>query len=307
MNTSPLPKPLCGIVPPMITPLKAQDALDPGALERVIEHLLAGGVHGVFVLGTTGEGPALSDRLRREVAERACRQVAGRVPVLLSVIHAAFPEAVSLARHAADCGAQAVVVSAPYAMREAQADLRDYLSHLAAASPLPVFLYHMPPLTRTAFELETVAWAIDQPRIVGMKDSSGDLAYFGKVCGLLPRRPEWTLLAGPEELLPETMALGGHGGVCGGANIFPRLYVSLYEAIRDRNLPRVRALQAKVLEVADGLYRWGNHPATGIKAIKCAVSCLGLCDDLMAEPFVRLGAGERARVERFVAAFRMAA
>jgi len=307
MSTTTFPKPLCGIIPPMITPLKAQDALDPGALERVIEHLLAGGVHGLFALGTTGEGPGLSDRLRREVAERTCRQVAGRVPVLVSIIHGAFVESVNLGRHAADCGAAAVVVCPPYAMRAVQADLRDYLGHIAAASPLPVFLYHVPPLTKTAFELDTVDWAIDQPRIVGMKDSSGDLAYFGKVCGLLARRPEWTLLAGPEELLPETIGLGGHGGVCGGANIFPRLYVSLYEAIRDRNLPQVRELQAKVLEVAEGLYRWGNHPATGIKAIKCAVSCLGLCDDLMAEPFVRLAASERARVERFVAGFRVAA
>src|SRR5947209_12413291 len=79
------PRPLSGIVPPMITPLQGPDQLDEAGLERLIEHMLVGGVHGLFVLGSSGEAPHLSYRLRRELIERTCRQVAGRVPVLVGI------------------------------------------------------------------------------------------------------------------------------------------------------------------------------------------------------------------------------
>src|ERR1041385_1877343 len=101
--------PLTGIVPPMLTPLRARDELDIVGLERLIEHTLSGGVSGLFILGTTGEGPSLSYRLRRELIERTCRQVKRRVPVLVGITDTAFIESVSLARHCAETGADAVV------------------------------------------------------------------------------------------------------------------------------------------------------------------------------------------------------
>ena len=91
-------EPLCGIVPPVVTPLLDRDTLDVAGLERVLEHILTGGVSGLFLLGTTGEAQGLSYRLRREVIERACRQVAGRVPVLVGITDTAFVESVGLAR-----------------------------------------------------------------------------------------------------------------------------------------------------------------------------------------------------------------
>src|SRR5687767_8148332 len=101
--------PLTGIIPPLVTPLKDRDTLDVEGLERVIEHVLSGGVHGLFLLGTTGEGTSLSYRLRREMISAACRQVKRRVPVLVAVTDTAFIESVALARHAAEAGADAVV------------------------------------------------------------------------------------------------------------------------------------------------------------------------------------------------------
>jgi 4-hydroxy-tetrahydrodipicolinate synthase len=182
-------------------------------------------------------------------------------------------------------------------MPEGQPELREYLEHLLPELPLPLFLYNMPPLTKVPFELETVRWAMDQPRIVGMKDSSGSMTYFNQVLYLLERRPDWGLLIGPEELLAQAMLLGGHGGVPGGANIFPRLYVALYDAARAGDLPRTRDLQHRIQQVADQLYRVGRHPSTIVKGIKCAVSCLGICGDFMAEPFHRFREPERRRVE----------
>ena len=292
--------PLAGVLPPLVTPLKDRDTLDVGGLERVIEHVLGGGVHGLFLLGTTGEGTSLSYRLRREVISAACRQVKGRVPVLVAVSDTAFVESVALARHAGEAGAAAVVIAPPYYMPEGQPELREYLEHLLAELSLPLFLYNMPPLTKVPFELETIRWAMDQPRILGIKDSSGNMVYFNRVREMLDRRPEWSLFVGPEELLAESLLLGAHGGVSGGANIFPKLYVELFAASRRGDLERMRALHSFVLQVTGRLYHVGQHASAVIKGIKCALSCLGLCDDFMAEPFHRFREPERRKIERAV-------
>jgi 4-hydroxy-tetrahydrodipicolinate synthase len=114
-------KQLRGIVPPLVTPLRGRDRLDVAGLERLIEHVLRGGVSGIFLLGTTGEAPSLSHRLRHELVRRACRIVDGRVPVLVGVTDTSFVESTALARRAADSGAQAVVLSATFYLRADQA------------------------------------------------------------------------------------------------------------------------------------------------------------------------------------------
>jgi len=295
-KNSGLAAPLRGIVPPMITPLSARDELDVAGLERLIEHILSGGVSGLFVLGTTGEGPSLGYRLRRDLVQRTCRQVNGRVPVLVGITDTAFIESVNLARWAADVGADAVVLAPPYYLPEGQPELQEYLDHIVAELPLPMFLYNMPSLTKVSFELETVRRAMDSPRIVGLKDSSGNMIYFHRAVGLLANRPDWSLLIGPEEMLADAVLAGGHGGVNGGANFYPRLYVDLYAAASAGDIPRMRALHAEVMRISDRLYHVGRHPSAIIKGIKCALSLLGICDDFMAEPFHRFREPERLRV-----------
>jgi 4-hydroxy-tetrahydrodipicolinate synthase len=290
--------PLTGIVPPLITPMRDRDELDVPGLERLVERVLAGGVSGLFVLGTTGEGPSLGYRLRRELVERVCHQVRQRVPVLVGITDTAFVEALNLARIAAEAGADALVAAPPYYLPGGQPELREYLDHLVPELPLPLFLYNMPALTKVAFDLETVRYAMDEPRIVGLKDSSGDMKYFRGAAELLKHRPDWSLLIGPEERLMEAVLAGGHGGVSGGANLFPALYVGLFRACRAGDDARARELHDQVIRVGDALYRIGRHPSAVIKGIKCALSCLGVCDDFMAEPFHRFRAGERALVEQ---------
>ena len=280
----------------MVTPLRARDELDGAGLEKLIEHILSGGVSGLFILGTTGEGPSLSYHLRREFIERVCRQVKNRAPVLVGITDTAFVESVNLARHAANCGADAVVAAPPYYMPEGQPELQEWLDHLVPELPLPLFLYNMPPLTKVSYELETVRHALDHPRIIGLKDSSRDMNYFKNVVAFLKQRPDWTVLIGPEEKLLEALQLGGHGGVNGGANLFPKLYVRLCEAFQSGDLARAGALQNHARRIGDSLYRIGKHPSAVIKGIKCALACLNICDDFMAEPFHRFRTGERERV-----------
>jgi 2-dehydro-3-deoxy-D-pentonate aldolase len=287
--------PLTGIIPPMITPLGDRDALDVAGLERLIEHILAGGVHGLFVLGTTGEAPSLSYRLRRELIDRTRQLVGGRVPVLVGITDTAFVESVGLARHAADCGVDAVVLAPPYYFPAGQPELVEYLKRLVAELPLPVFLYNMPMMTKVVIAPDTVRQLLDEPRVVGVKDSSGDLDYFEQVLAISRGRPDWSVLIGPEHLLADAVRLGGHGGVNGGANLHPRLFVELCEAARCGDAPRVAELQTQVLELGR-VYQVGQHASAIIKGLKCALSLLGICDDFMAEPFRRFRPDNREQV-----------
>ncbi len=289
--------PLAGIVPPMITPLRGRDELDVAGLARLIEHILAGGVAGLFILGTTGEGPSLSYRLRRELIQRVCQQVKRRVPVLVGITDTAFIESVSVARAAADFGADAVVLAPPYYLPEAQPELQEYLDHLVPELPLPLYIYNMPALTKVTIEADTLRRAMDNPRIIGLKDSSGDLDYFKNAAELIRRhRPDWPLLIGPEEKLLATLQLGGNGGVSGGANLFPKLYVQVVEAYRAGNLARAGELQQQIQRVSDSFYRVGRHASSIIKGIKCVLATKGICNDFMAEPFHRFRDTERELV-----------
>ncbi len=296
-----LPKPLCGIVTPMITPLSDRDTLDTDGMERLIEHILAGGVSGLFILGTTGEAPSLSYRLRRELIAHVCRQVADRVPVLVGVTDTSFVESVNLAEYAADVGASAVVLAAPYYFPAGQSELLEYVRHIAAELPLPVLIYNMPSHTKLTFEPDTIRRVMDIDNIVGLKDSSGDMIYFRHIERLVKDRPDWTLLIGSEELLAEAVLLGGDGGICGGANLCPQLYVDLYRSAKSRDLDRVDELHAKVMHIAETIYTVGNYDSSSIKGLKCALSHLGICDDFMAEPFSSFHGAERELIRRRLA------
>ena len=126
-------KTIKGIIPPMITPLKGDDQIDREGTVRLTEHILAGGVHALFLLGTTGEAQSLSYKCRYDFVELVCRQVAGRVPVLVGVTDTSLDESVKLAAHAAKCGAVAVVAAAPYYFAPSQQELIEYYTALADA------------------------------------------------------------------------------------------------------------------------------------------------------------------------------
>ena len=290
---------LSGIVPPLVTPLKDRDELDPAGLERLIEHVVGGGVHGLFILGTTGEAPSLSYRLRREFIGRVCQMAQGRVPVLVGVTDTSFVESVALARHAADAGAMAVVLATPYYFPAGQTELVSYVRNIVAELPLPLVLYNMPSLTKVWFELETLEKLAAIEQIIGIKDSSGDLAYFERLISLRKLRPDWSIMIGPEAMLPEAMQLGSDGGVTGGANVFPQLFVECYRAAASGNLARIAEL-SRTINDFQRIYEIGKYASRFIKATKCSLSLLGICDDFMAEPFHRFHLPERERVREII-------
>lgn len=218
--------------------------------------------------------------------------------MLVGITDTAFQESLNVARWSVDAGATALVVAPPYYIPEGQPELQEYLDHLVPELPLPVFLYNMPALTKVSFDVETVQRALDEPRIIGLKDSSASMIYLHRVLALVGARRDWPVLVGPEEMLADALFAGAHGGVNGGANLFPRLYVQLYEAASGGDVARARTLHAIVMRVSEGLYRIGRHSSAAIKGLKCALAESGICDDVMAEPFRRFRDPERARVRQ---------
>ncbi len=290
-------KNLKGIVPPIITPLKDIDTLDVEGLERLIEHIVAGGVSGIFVLGTTGEFSSLSYRLRYELVERTCKQVAGRVPVLVGVTDTSIIESENLARKAADFGAEAVVAAPPYYYATGQPELIEYFEKLADRMPLPLYLYNMPVHTKVMIEPKTVLKIAEHSKVIGLKDSSANMAYFRLLQYAMKDYPEFQLFVGPEEMMADAVVLGADGGVNGGANMFPRLYVDLYKAAVNHDFEQIRILQEKVLAISSSIYTVGKFGSSYLKGLKCALSVMGLCDDFMADPFNRFRKEEREKIE----------
>ena len=282
-----------GIIPPLVTPLRENDQLDFEGLSRLIDHVINGGVHGVFILGTTGEFASLSYRLREEVIKATCDLVNDRVPVLVGISDSSFSESVKLAHKAAEYGADAVVLTPPYYFSSGQPELLEYLKRIMIQMPLPLFIYNMPVHTKVMFAPETVRAAAEIPGVIGMKDSSANLAYFNQIRYLLKDRPDFSFMVGPEEITAEFVLMGGHGGVNGGANMFPKMYVDLYNAAVAHDMKKVLELRDMVMQISTTIYNVGKYGSSYLKGLKCALSLMGICNDFMAEPFHRFKEPER--------------
>ena len=289
--------PLSGIIPPLVTPLKDNETLDVESLENLIEHLISGGVHGLFILGTTGEEQSLSYGLRKEMIMQSARINRGRLPLLVCVSDTSIVESINLARVAADCGADGVVSAPPYYFAPGQPELAQFYEELVPQLPLPVFLYNMPSHVKVSFAPDTVRRIAQNPRVVGFKDSSANAVYFQSVLFKMRERSDFSMLVGPEEITGECVLLGAHGGINGGANMFPDLYVGMYEAAKAGDLKRIVELQQLIMQISTTIYTVGKHGSSYLKGLKCALSRLGIIkDDFVAAPFYKFNAPEREKI-----------
>ena len=289
-----------GIIPPMITPLLSNDVLDIEGTERLVEHILAGGVHGLFLLGTTGEAQSLSYELKYDFVKRVCEQVAGRVPVLVGITDTSFDESVRLAEHSAGCGAAAVVAAAPYYFPPSQKELVDYYKALADAVPVPLYLYNMPSKVKVFLNADTVKELSTHPNIAGLKDSSGNICYFVNLLYQFENK-DFSLFIGPEEAMSVCVLMGAQGGVSGGANLFPELFVKAYNAAEAKDMELVHKLQNRIMYLSNTLYNLFPSDASFVKAIKTSLEIKGICSGYLPFPFRKADEKEKALVEETLA------
>ena len=291
--------PLKGIIPPMITPLKSNDELDRPGVEKLIEHIIEGGVHGLFLLGTNGEGPSLSYRIKKEFLKLSCEIIKGRVPVLVGITDSAFSEAIEMAEYSKSVGADSVVVAPPFYFPATETEMINYVEKLAPALPLPFVLYNMPMHTKINLSIPTIRRARELG-CLGVKDSSGDMANLYMLIDAFKEDQNFAIFAGTELYLPDAVMGGAHGAVAGGANVFPKLFVDLYNAALKKDHEKITYLRDQIIWLCNTMYVVSPSAARITISFKTALSILGICSDEMALPLRKLEGADREKIAAYL-------
>ncbi len=295
------PSQLHGIIPPTVTPLTEKMELDQLATSKLLKHLIDGGVHGLFVLGTTGEAPSLTDQVKIDLIQQVGDEIGTKLPWLVGITDTCLASAVKWAERSEQQGATAVVAASPFYFPVDQSALYQFFEQLAQESPLPLFLYDIPSHTRNCLERDTIISLLQLPNIVGYKDSSLDVMHFQRLNQLRTEEQSFPYFLGPEEFLLETTLLGASGGVNGGANIFPKLYVKLYNSVKQRDIETAQRLHHLVMQVSRNIYQTGRTVTSGLKF---ALAEMGIGNGLMAPPQLNLTDKEKEGMRRFLNEFR---
>ncbi|MDQ6773611.1 MAG: dihydrodipicolinate synthase family protein [Candidatus Dormibacteraeota bacterium] len=279
---------LRGVLPALVTPLLPDGEIDPAGTRRLIAHVLDGGVGGVLALGSTGEVASLPLAARRRYLETVVEAVAGRVPVLAGVARDNLADAALEVEAATAAGAAGALVAPPHYYLTDQATVLAFYRHLAAGSPLPLLVYNIPQLTKVRVEPGTLRQLAEEGAIAGVKDSSRDFEYFQMVAAAVRDLPGFRLFTGSDTMLLASLAMGGAGTICGGANVAPGWVVGIDDAFRQGRWEEARKRQHELVALVEML-RVGVFPA----AIKSALAAQGVCGPWPAPPVAPLS-GEAA-------------
>ncbi len=259
-----------GIIPPVATPMQANEDLDLPRLKWFLDHLIANGVHGVFVLGTNSEFYALDEREKQEVMATAAAHVRLRVPVFAGTGAESTREAVRLTRLAEKEAVQGVSVITPYFVLPSQQEIFDHYRRIAESTSLPVILYNNPGTCGgVKIDVDTVGRLAEIPNILGIKDSSGDLQNTNEYLRVVPDR--FSVLQGRDTLIWQSMMFGARGAVPATANVAPRLVVDIYEAAARGDHAVAKAAQLRLNPVRLSL-TLGTAPG----GVKAALALLGM-------------------------------
>ncbi|MGI8868794.1 MAG: dihydrodipicolinate synthase family protein [Mycobacteriales bacterium] len=295
-----------GVVPPLCTPLSGDDEVDVASVRRLVEHVLAAGVAGVFVAGSTGEAAYLPDRLRADMLAATVDAVAGRVPVWCGVIDTSTRRMLEHARVAQRLGASALVATVPFYSPTSPAEWPGHFAALHDAVDLPVLAYNIPAAVHSELRPETTAALAEAGLIDGIKDSSGNLDVLRSTLDLMQGKG-FRVYTGSESLTDLALVLGADGLVPGLGNVDPAGYVRICEAVRRGDLPAARAEQDRIrtlqgiVDVPDR-GRMGPYSAA-IGAFKEAAHQLGAIATARTNPpMVPLDDGEKRGIARILAA-----
>jgi 4-hydroxy-tetrahydrodipicolinate synthase len=252
---------LHGIIPPAVTPMTADEEIDLPRLRATLDRLLAAGVHGLFVLGTTGEFYALDPAEKQAIIAETVALAAKRVPVVAGTGAVTTREAVRLTKIAEREEVDAVAVITPHFLNPSQQELFDHFRRVAESTRLPVLLYVNPSMTGgVKLDVSTVVRLSEVPNIAGMKDSAGNLETLIEY--VRSTRPGFLVFQGRDPLIEPALANGAVGAVPSTANIAPHLAVAIYEAHRRGDAAAAREAQAKFSPLR---YALVSTPPGGVK------------------------------------------
>jgi 4-hydroxy-tetrahydrodipicolinate synthase len=252
----------------LVTPMRQDGSIDEAAYARFINWQIAEGTQGIIPVGTTGESPTLTHDEHKRVVEIAIKTAAGRVPVIAGAGSNSTAEAIGLAKHAKQAGADAVLVVTPYYNKPTQEGLFRHYTAIADEADIPIIIYNIPGRSVVDMSVETMARLAKHKNIVGVKDATANLTrplHTTRACG-----ENFAQLSGEDHTAIAYLASGGHGCISVTANVAPRLCAEMHNAWAAGDVKQAMAIQARLVPLHDAMFVESNPGP-----VKYAVSLLG--------------------------------
>jgi 4-hydroxy-tetrahydrodipicolinate synthase len=300
---------LTGVIPPVCTPLNPDFEVDTGSLTRLVDHLVGGGVDGLFILGSSSEAAFLPDGHRKIVLDTVVGHVAGQVPVLAGVIDMTTLRVLDHVRVAVGAGVDGIVATAPFYARTHPTEIAMHFRTIAEHGQLPLYAYDLPVSVHTKLGADLLLDLAAAGALAGVKDSSGDE---GGLRGVILRRRDrpdidsFSVLTGSELTVDSALWMGADGVVPGLGNVDPHGYARLFRAASDGDWAAARAEQERLLHLFElvtvGGGRMGGS-SSALGAFKAGLYLRGIIDHpTTALPQIPLDEDEIARVGKYLSA-----
>jgi 4-hydroxy-tetrahydrodipicolinate synthase len=277
-----------GIIVPVVTPFHRDETLNERGLRRLIQYLIAQGVHGIFTCGSQGEFHTLTLDERKRILEVVVEEVHGQVLVLAHTGAITTRESIELTKHAGGAGADAVSLITPFYIRPTSDEIYQHFMRVAEVATVPVLAYNNPERTGYSMTPSVLQKLAEERALVGMKDSSGDLGLTLAYIEACPK--DFYTFVGRDTLIYPALCCGCVGAVAATANVAPDLAVGIYKAMLAGNHTLAREFQGKLSPLRQA-FTLGTFPSV----IKGALELIGLPAGPARSPVAPLG--EEARVE----------
>ena len=275
-----------GIFSPTITPLDEKERVDELGFNNQLNRLIDNGIHGIYLLGTSGEFTTLTNTERERAMDIAVKVIGGRVPIICGVMDTSTQRVIQNIEIAEQFGVDAVAATPGYYYPSTDdADLIEFYYDIAASTDLPVFIYNIPSTVKTAIKPYVVAQLAETcENIVGIKDSSGDWTNCLSLLARLGAKPDFSIMLGSHTALGAAVLFGANGGVVSISNVAPKESVELYNAAKARDIDEVNRLQKLLLRLSK-IYTYGQ----GVSGMKACLEILGVCNAYTTGPLLPTG------------------
>jgi len=281
---------LAGVYTALITPFQEDGSIDEEALRRLVNSQIDAGIQGIVPMGTTGESPTVTHEENIQVIRIVAEEAGGRTEIIAGTGSNSTAEAVRMTQLARDVGATATLQVTPYYNKPTQEGLYRHFTTIAEATELPMVVYNIPGRTARNVENATMLRLASHPRIVAVKEASGDMA---QVMELVSLRPEgFDILSGDDNLTLPLLALGGEGVVSVASNIAPRMMVKLVGAARAGRMAEAREMHYKLLPLFKGVFLQTNPIP-----IKYALAARGVITESYRLPLCPLDADDKRTMD----------
>ena len=286
-----------GIFTPTVTPLDEKERVDEAGFIRQLNRLIENGVHGIYLLGSSGEFTTLTNTERERALDIATRTVAGRIPIICCVMDTSTQRVIQNIQLVEQYEVEAVAATPGYYYPSTDdADIIQFYQEVAASTELPVLIYNIPSTVKTAIKPQIVVQLADDcDNIVGIKDSSGDWANSINLIALLGERDDFTIMLGSHFALAAALLFGADGGVISIANVAPKESVALYNAAKARDLDEVNRLQNWMIKLSK-MYTYGQ----GVSGMKACLEILGVCNAYTTSPLLPLDDTAKAELRELL-------